>query len=72
MAASASGEERRENPMLYWSLIFLAAAVVLFILGFGGLATTAATVAKVLFIVCIAFAVVSFIASLVTRRHGHA
>lgn len=37
--------------MLWWAFVFLIAAVVLAILGFGVLADTAATIAIVLFVI---------------------
>jgi uncharacterized membrane protein YtjA (UPF0391 family) len=35
--------------MLYWALVFLIISIVAAVLGFGGLAAGAATIAKILF-----------------------
>ncbi len=46
--------------MLYWSVVFLIVAMVTAILGFGGIAGSAAVISKILFVVfLIAFAVSS-------------
>jgi uncharacterized membrane protein YtjA (UPF0391 family) len=41
----------KENTMLYWSLTFLALALIAAVLGFGGIAGAAAGIAKILFVV---------------------
>ena len=44
--------------MLYWTVVFLVIALVAAMLGFGGIATSAAGIAKILFFVfLVAFAV---------------
>jgi len=44
--------------MLYWTVVFLVIALVAAMLGFGGVATSAAGIAKILFFVfLVAFAV---------------
>ena len=43
--------------MIKWALVFLAAALVLGVLGFGGLAGAAMGVAKILFVVALVIAV---------------
>ena len=48
--------------LLGWALVFLTVAGVAAIFGFGGIATTAAGVAKLLFFVFLAIFVVLFIA----------
>jgi uncharacterized membrane protein YtjA (UPF0391 family) len=40
--------------MLYWALVFLGIAVVAGIFGFGGISSTAAGVAKIIFFVFLA------------------
>jgi uncharacterized membrane protein YtjA (UPF0391 family) len=40
--------------MLHWSLIFLVIALIAALRGFGGIAGTAAGIAKILFFVCLA------------------
>ena len=47
--------------MLSWTIGFLAIALVAAVLGFGGLAAGAASIAKVLFFAFLVLAAVSFI-----------
>ena len=47
--------------MLYWAAVFFVIALLAAIFGFGGLAASAAGVAKVLFFVFLVFALVSFL-----------
>jgi uncharacterized membrane protein YtjA (UPF0391 family) len=47
--------------MLGWSLIFLVVALVAAVLGFGVIAGTAATIAKVLFIAFLILFIVSLV-----------
>ena len=47
--------------MLHYALIFLVVAITAAVLGFGSLAGLAATIAKVLFVVFLILAVVSFL-----------
>ena len=47
--------------MLRWSLTFLVLAIIAAIFGFGGIATAAAGIAKILFFVFLAVFVVSMI-----------
>lgn len=55
--------------MLYWALMFLLVALLAAVFGFGGIASTAASIAQVLFVV----ALVLFLASLVMgfRRRNY-
>lgn len=46
--------------MIKWALIFLVAALVLAVLGFGGLAGASVGIAKILFFVALAIAVLMF------------
>ena len=55
------------DNMLQWAIIFLIVALVAAFFGFGGLAGTAMSGAKLLFWVAIVLAVVTFIVSLVRR-----
>ena len=41
--------KRKESNMLSWSITFLVIAIIAAVLGFGGIAGTAAGIAKVLF-----------------------
>jgi len=47
--------------MLHYAVIFLIVAIIAAVLGFGTLAGTAAWIAKVLFIVFLILAVISFV-----------
>ncbi len=53
--------------MLYWALIFFIIAVVAGILGFGGIASTAAGIAQVLFFIFIVIFAVALIMGLARR-----
>jgi uncharacterized membrane protein YtjA (UPF0391 family) len=54
----------QETPMLKWALIFLVIALVAGMLGFFVLGTTAALIAKVLFVIFL----ILFIVGLITGR----
>jgi uncharacterized membrane protein YtjA (UPF0391 family) len=56
-ASSQKGEDRK---MLRWAAIFLVVAIVAAVFGFGGLAGDAAWMAKVLLVVALVIAIVSF------------
>lgn len=47
--------------MLYWAAVFFVIALVAAVFGFGGIAVGAASVAKILFFVFLAVAVVSLL-----------
>lgn len=47
--------------MLHWALIFLVVALIAAIFGFGGIASSAVGIAKLLFFVFLALALVSFV-----------
>gem|GEM_PF-288957 len=51
----------RRIVMLYWAAVFFVIALLAAVFGFGGLAASAAGVAKILFFVFLVFAVVSFL-----------
>jgi uncharacterized membrane protein YtjA (UPF0391 family) len=53
--------------MLKWALIFLLVALAAAVLGFGGIATSAAGVAKLLFVLFLIVFVVSLVMGLVRR-----
>ena len=50
-----------DSVMLYWAAVFFVIALLAAIFGFGGLAASAAGVAKILFFVFLVFALVSFL-----------
>jgi uncharacterized membrane protein YtjA (UPF0391 family) len=54
--------------MLYWAVVFLIIAVVAGVLGFGGIASTAAGFAQVLLFIFIVIFVVALVMGL--RRRG--
>lgn len=55
-----------ENEMLSWALTFLVIALIAGVLGFGVIAGTAATIAKICFVVFL----VLFVIGLVMGRRG--
>jgi uncharacterized membrane protein YtjA (UPF0391 family) len=60
-------KERDMGNLLYWAVIFLVVALVAGVLGFGGVAGTAAQGASLLFWIAIILFVVSLIAGLARR-----
>ena len=56
-----------ESPLLHYALVFLVIALIAAGLGFGGLAASAAGIAKLLFVVFMVLAVVSFAWGLLRR-----
>jgi uncharacterized membrane protein YtjA (UPF0391 family) len=57
----------RRGLMLHYAVVFFVIAIIAAILGFGGIATGAIGIAKVLFVVFLVMAAVSFLASLGRR-----
>jgi uncharacterized membrane protein YtjA (UPF0391 family) len=53
--------------MLKWALIFLAVALIAALFGFGGIASSAAGIAKLLFVLFLVVFVVSLVLGLVRR-----
>ena len=62
------GKFPKEPSMLHYAVVFLVIALIAAILGFGGIAAGAVGIAKILFFVFVAMAVVSFVIGLVKRR----
>lgn len=54
--------------MLHYSVVFLVIALIAAVFGFGGIAAGAVEIAKILFFIFAAMAIVGFIVSLVRRR----
>ncbi len=50
--------------MLYWALVFFIVSIVAAVFGFGGIASTTAGIAQILFYVFLVFFVISLIAGL--------
>jgi uncharacterized membrane protein YtjA (UPF0391 family) len=57
-----------EDVMLSWALFFLVVALVAAVLGFGGIAGTAVSIAKLIFFVAIALFLISAIMHAVRGR----
>lgn len=53
--------------MLHYAIVFLVIALIAAVFGFGGIAASAVGIAKILFFVFLAMAVISFIVGLVKR-----
>jgi uncharacterized membrane protein YtjA (UPF0391 family) len=66
-ASSAPGSLQETPLMLRWALICLVIALVAAVLGFGGIAAGAASIAKFLFYIFLLIFVVSLIMGLVRR-----
>ena len=54
--------------MLYWAFVFLVIALVAGLLGFGGVASTAAGIAQALFFVFLIIFVVTLLLGVMSRR----
>ncbi len=54
--------------MLYWAFVFLVVALVGGLLGFGGVASTAASIAQALFFVFLIVFVVALVTGVMSRR----
>ena len=57
-----------EESMLRWAMIFAIIALVAAVLGFGGIAATAAGFAKILFYIFVALFLVALVAGLAAGR----
>ena len=56
--------------MLYWAVVFLIVGLVAAILGFGGIAGAAVSIAKIIFVIALVLFLVSLIAGLMRRGAG--
>lgn len=54
--------------MLYWALMFLVIALVAAVFGFGGIASTAAGMAQILFVIALVLFVISLFAGFMRKR----
>jgi uncharacterized membrane protein YtjA (UPF0391 family) len=59
---------KQEDTMISWALMFLVVALVAAVLGFGGIAGTAVSIAKLIFFVAIALFLISAIMHVVRGR----
>lgn len=53
-------------PMLYWALVFLVVALIAGILGFGTVASTAASIAQIVFAVAVVVFVLALILGIIS------
>jgi uncharacterized membrane protein YtjA (UPF0391 family) len=56
--------------MLYWSMVFLIIAIIAALFGFGIIASTAAGIAKILFLIFLVIFVVTMFTGLGRRRRS--
>jgi uncharacterized membrane protein YtjA (UPF0391 family) len=61
-------DRTKERAMLYWALMFLLIALVAAVFGFGGIASTAAGIAQILFVVALVLFVLSVFMGLRRRN----
>ena len=54
--------------MLHYAVVFFVIALVAALFGFGGIASSAAGIAQVLFFIFLVLAVIGFLAGLIRRR----
>jgi uncharacterized membrane protein YtjA (UPF0391 family) len=57
----------KELTMLHYAVVFLVIALIAALFGFGGIASGAMGLAKILFLVFLALAVISFVVGLLRR-----
>jgi uncharacterized membrane protein YtjA (UPF0391 family) len=55
--------------MLYWAVVFFIVAIAAAVFGFGGIASTAAGIAKILFFIFLVLFLVSLVTGLMRRPH---
>jgi uncharacterized membrane protein YtjA (UPF0391 family) len=51
--------------MLHYAVVFFVIALIAALLGFGGIASGATSIAKILFVVFLAMAIISFVVNLI-------
>lgn len=54
--------------MLYWAVVFFVIALIAAVFGFGGVASSAAGIAQILFAIFVVLFIVSIIMGLVRRK----
>jgi uncharacterized membrane protein YtjA (UPF0391 family) len=57
----------QESVMLHYAVVFFVVALIAALFGFGGIASSAAGIAQVLFFIFLVLAVVGFIVGLIRR-----
>jgi len=70
MSARSAELIKEGDVMLYWALVFLAVALVAALFGFGGVASTAAGFAKILFFIFLILFLVSLVFGGLRRSGG--
>jgi uncharacterized membrane protein YtjA (UPF0391 family) len=62
------GLTKKAEVMLSWALTFLVIAIIAAVFGFGGIASTAAGIAQILFVIFLALFLVSLIVGITRGR----
>jgi uncharacterized membrane protein YtjA (UPF0391 family) len=70
LATSWQSELNKEYIMIGWAITFLIVALIAAVLGFGGIAGTAMSIAQMIFYVAIVLFVISAIVGLVRGRRS--
>ena len=60
-------DQKQENEMLHYAVVFFIIALIAAVFGFGGIAAGAVGIAKILFFVFLVLAALSFLANLMRR-----
>jgi len=68
LMSELSLQRNKEIIMLGWSLVFFLVAIASAALGFGGIAGTAAGIAKILFFIFLALLVISLVMQILRGR----
>lgn len=58
----------QEPDMLHYAVVFFVIALIAAVLGFGGIAASAAGIAKLLFVIFLVMALVSIVIGLIRKR----
>jgi uncharacterized membrane protein YtjA (UPF0391 family) len=61
LPAGITGTPSKELTMLHYAVVFLVIALIAAVFGFGGIAASAVGIAKLLFVVFLVMAVVTFL-----------
>ena len=56
------------NSMLHYAIVFLVIALIAAVFGFGGIAASAAGIAKILFFIFVVMAAITFVFSLLKKK----
>ena len=58
----------RSLPMLHYAVVFFVIALIAALFGFGGIASSAVGIAKILFVIFVVLAVASFLFGLISKK----